>query len=213
MTENHWGLISHIIYLTPKEYNNIMSKYCNSISDNNPKKHLNKPLYLSTWNVEEKACSTTGHKDITEGLGKDNPKRYTMQSWLHSSATNLDDEGCSLSNPKRHRQWKSNLIAEGYTIDSHLLGSKKMKPLLWETKGKRWNMWRRLLLVRSKPSRLISRIPEHHRMDWQTMTNACTCLTTYALKTIAFWWLKNYLVYVVHSVPYYYGVKLPQEPI
>jgi integrase len=55
-------------------------------------------------------------------LGLENPLEYTGHSLRASAATALVDSGVSMENLKRHGQWKSTSVVEGYIQES-----KKMK--------------------------------------------------------------------------------------
>ena len=45
-------------------------------------------------------------------------EKYTTHCWRRSAATNLADRGVSFINLKRHGQWKSDSVVEGYIANS-----------------------------------------------------------------------------------------------
>jgi integrase len=55
---------------------------------------------------------------VAEFLGLENPSSYTGHSLRATSATILADAGVSMENLKRHGQWKSSSVVEGYIHDS-----------------------------------------------------------------------------------------------
>jgi len=46
---------------------------------------------------------------------------YTVHAFRRSAATNLADAGVSFVNLKRHGQWKSDSVIEGYIANSKAL--------------------------------------------------------------------------------------------
>jgi len=66
-----------------------------------------------------------------EVLHKD-PVGYTVHAFRRSAATNLADAGVSFVNLKRHGQWKSDSVAEGYIANSKALQHERVVMLLPE---------------------------------------------------------------------------------
>jgi len=58
------------------------------------------------------------------------PKGYTTHCWRRSAATNLADEGVSFVNLKRHGQWASDSVVEGYIANSKILRTEREQKLL-----------------------------------------------------------------------------------
>ena len=61
------------------------------------------------------------HK-IVWGILQISSQDYTTNFQKRSAATNLTERGVSFINLKRHGQWKSNSIVEGYIANSEPLG-------------------------------------------------------------------------------------------
>lgn len=55
---------------------------------------------------------------IAEFLGLPNPGRFTGHCFRRTSATILANTGCSIEDIKRHGNWKSTSVAEGYIAES-----------------------------------------------------------------------------------------------
>ena len=68
-------------------------------------------------------------KDAEEYLGYDKAY-YSGHSWRRSATTNLADARLTLTNLKRHSQWKSDATCEGYTSNSKPLRDEQEKLLL-----------------------------------------------------------------------------------
>ena len=63
-------------------------------------------------------------------------KDYTSHAFRRSAATNLADSGVSLINLKRHGQWKSDKVVEGYIANSKPLRKERMEGLMPQAKKK-----------------------------------------------------------------------------
>ena len=59
-----------------------------------------------------------------------NRKGYSSHCWRRSAATNLADAGVSLINLKRHGQWVSDRVVEGYIANSLPLRKERLNCLL-----------------------------------------------------------------------------------
>ena len=59
-----------------------------------------------------------------------NAKPYTSHTWRHSAATNLADAGVSFINLKRHGQWISDSVVEGYIANSKPLRDERLHCLM-----------------------------------------------------------------------------------
>lgn len=67
--------------------------------------------------------------ETAEMLGLD-PKQYSNHSWRRSAATNLADSGVTLTNLKRHGQWASDTVCEGYIAQSRPLKLERLTCLM-----------------------------------------------------------------------------------
>ena len=118
-------------YLIPACYNLIMEKYVSQQMDT--KTNKKKVRFLRNYNIKAKArLQNAGEtnlgkfaKETAKDLGLDDAK-FSIHSWRLSGATNLVDSGCTITNLKRHGQWTSDAVAEGYIANSRPLRPKKM---------------------------------------------------------------------------------------
>ena len=69
------------------------------------------------------------HQALCKILKKSN-KGYSSHCWRRSAATNLADAGVSLINLKRHGQWQSDRVVEGYIANSLPLRQERLNCLL-----------------------------------------------------------------------------------
>ena len=63
---------------------------------------------------------------------KKSSANYTSHTWRRSAATNLADANVSLINLKRHGQWVSDSVVEGYIANSRPLREERLRCLLPE---------------------------------------------------------------------------------
>lgn len=125
---------SGLTYLIPAEYNDYMSSYIETLVEAKP--GAVEARFLRNWNKRGcKRFQNLGHsmigkfpKEMAVDLGID-PTHFSTHSWRRSGATNLADGGCSLANLKRHGQWKSSTVAEGYIANSRPLKLQKVNLL------------------------------------------------------------------------------------
>jgi len=82
--------------------------------------------YIKVSNMIKKACSI---------LGLD-PKGYTGHCMWRSAATNLADNGVSFVNLKRHGQWRSDSVVEGYIANSEPIRLERLQGLMPKPKQK-----------------------------------------------------------------------------
>ena len=124
-----------LTYLIPACYNVIMKSYISQLKDMTSEKK-NKVRFLRNYNVKAKGrLQNAGKtnlgkfaKETARDLGLDETK-YSNHSWRRSGATNLADSRCSKTNLKRHGQWTSDTVAEGYIANSRPLRLEKMNML------------------------------------------------------------------------------------
>lgn len=127
-------------YLIPMMYNDYMDKYYSQVIDipeDKWKNPLNPPRFVRNWNVKgKKRIQNAGIGNISkfagetaEMLGLD-PKQYSNHSWRRSAATNLADSGVTLTNLKRHGQWASDTVCEGYIAQSRPLKLERLTCLM-----------------------------------------------------------------------------------
>ena len=108
-------------YLIPSLYGKLFQKYNKQLLES----ILPSDTYLRKY-VKQFNCRKTviGPRAVSkfvniccEILHRD-PVEYTGHAFRHSAATNLADAGVSFVNLKRHGQWKSDSVAEGYIANS-----------------------------------------------------------------------------------------------
>ena len=96
-----------------------------------------KVQFLKNWNDKgNRRIQNTGkctvnklHKAACEIL-KRPPTRYTSHTLHRSAAINLADVSVSFINLKRHGQWMSDSIVEGYLANSRLLRNERLHCLM-----------------------------------------------------------------------------------
>lgn len=113
---------SGFTYTLPAIYTPLFDRY---IKENNPKKGIGATRFLKNWNRRAGSrIQNTGINTIRSwvktsctmlGLSDDG---YTGHLYRRSAATNLADAGVSFINLKRHGQWKSDAVVEGYIANS-----------------------------------------------------------------------------------------------
>ena len=96
-----------------------------------------KKQYLKNWNVKGKTRIQNMGKNavnklhgIACGILNKDPKPYTSHTWRRSAATNLADAGVSFLNLKRHGQWISDSVVEGYIANSKQLRDERLHCLM-----------------------------------------------------------------------------------
>jgi len=112
----------------------ILQDYINQLKDTKTKNQ--NVRFLRNYNLKAHACLQNAGKtnlgkfakETAEDLGLE-PAKYSNHSWRRSGATNLADSGCSRTNLKRHGQWTSDAVAEGYIANSRPLRLEKMNML------------------------------------------------------------------------------------
>ena len=121
-------------YLIPACYNVIMEKYISQLLDT--KTNKKKVRFLKNYNANAKARLQNAGKTNLGKFAKETVKDLGLEeakssnhSWRRSGATNLADSGCTMTNLKRHGQWTSDAVAEGYIDNSRPLCLKKMNML------------------------------------------------------------------------------------
>ena len=120
-------------YLIPSLYGKLFQKYNKQL----PESILPSDTYLRKY-VKQFNCRKTvlGPRAVSkfvniccEILHRD-PVGYTGHAFRRSAATNLADAGVSFVNLKRHGQWKSDSVAEGYIANSKALQNERLEFLL-----------------------------------------------------------------------------------
>ena len=90
--------------------------------------------FLKNWNkIGRRRVQNTGKNNINMLHAKilnRNKKGYSSHRWWQSAATNLADAGLSLNNLKRHRQWVSDRVVDGYIANSLPLHKERLNCLL-----------------------------------------------------------------------------------
>ena len=120
-------------FLIPLPYTLLFEKYTSSISPKSPfksrsLKNLSKTAQYRELNMGKNSVTKFSAK-ACELLGMPS-KGYTTHCWRRSVATNLADEGVYLVNLKRHEQWASDSLVEGYIANSRLLRLEREQKLL-----------------------------------------------------------------------------------
>ena len=127
-------------FYVPSDYKQLFLKYIGEIDmtlDSNTR-------FLKNFTMlESKRTQNTGYKKISNFikracliLGK-NPEGYTGHCMRRSAATNLADSGVSFVNLKRHGQWKSDTVVEGYIANSEPVRMERLIGLLPKKKTPR----------------------------------------------------------------------------
>ena len=154
-------------YFVPSCYNIIMKTYIDQFSVGN-----GKTRFLRNFNVKaQMRIQNAGKtnlgkfaKETPEMLGLD-PTKYSNHFWRRSGATNLADNGCSKTNLKRHDQWTSDTVAEGYIANSRPLRLEKMnllKPTRLQKEDKQKENTENVVALMSvlKRSSVVNAVPE-----------------------------------------------------
>ena len=123
-----------LTYLIPACYNVIMERYISQLRETKCKgKNVR---FLRNYNIKAHARLQNAGKTNMGKFAKETAKdlnleeaKYSNHSWHRSGATNLADSGCSRTNLKRHGQWQSDAVAEGYIANSRPLRLEKMNML------------------------------------------------------------------------------------
>ena len=122
-------------YLIPSLYQKLFLKYESELSTELKSTDTYLRRYTKVANCREThIAGKTICKLVTtacEVLHKD-PVGYTVHAFRRSAATNLADAGVSFVNLKRHGQWKSDSVAEGYIANSKALQHERVVMLLPE---------------------------------------------------------------------------------
>ena len=83
--------------------------------------------------IGRRRVQNTGKNNVNRlhvaGLNR-TTKGYSSYCWRRPATTNLTDAGVSLINLKRHRQWVSNKVVEGYIANSLPLREERLNCLL-----------------------------------------------------------------------------------
>ena len=120
-------------YHIPSRYYSLFSKYFGTFAP------FPKPedRYLKNWNKHGKNRYQPTGKHTVEQFVKGacnilnkSPSGYTSHAFRRSAATNLADSGVSFVNLKRHGQWKSDAVVEGYIANSKPLRLEREEGLL-----------------------------------------------------------------------------------
>lgn len=120
-------------FLVPLPYTLLFEKYTASISPKSPSKsrflkNLSKNAQYRESNMGKNSiCKFTAKACELLGIPS---KGYTTHCWRRSAATNLADEGVSFVNLKRHGQWASDSVVEGYIANSKILRLEREQKLL-----------------------------------------------------------------------------------
>ena len=116
-------------YEEPSIYYPVFKKYAGQICETTFDKGM--VQFLKNWNIQAKHHVQNVwryqinllHGIACEILGKD-PTTYTSHTWHQSAATNLADTSVSFINLKRHGQWISDFVVEGYIVNAEVLRDK-----------------------------------------------------------------------------------------
>ena len=108
-------------YYVPSVYLPLFQRYMTELQTKNVKTKC----FLRNWNVKARKRIQKSGENLVKNLHKDackmlniSSKKYTTHCWRRSAATNLADRGVSFINLKRHGQWKSDSVVEGYIANS-----------------------------------------------------------------------------------------------
>ena len=122
-------------YLIPSIYKKLFLKYESELC---PELGASDTYLRRFTKCSNSRKTPIGDKTITklvhtacEVLHKD-PLGYTVHAFRRSAATNLADAGVSFVNLKRHGQWKSDSVCEGYIANSKALQNERLVMLLPE---------------------------------------------------------------------------------
>ena len=128
---------SGFTYSIPKIYTHLITNYIKELAPYKPKKLEGEPRFLRNWNVRAKTRIQNTDRNVIDRVTKDaaeylgyDKAHYSGHSWRRSAATNLADVGVTLTNLKRHGQWKSDSTCEGYIANSKPLREEREKNIL-----------------------------------------------------------------------------------
>ena len=120
-------------YTIPSSYNDLFKRYIDSLSPDNPKDSR----FLKNYNTRSKARhQPTGinkmrcYIRMACEILRINAQGFTSHCWRRSAATNLADAGVSFINLKRHGQWASDAVVEGYIANSRPIREEREQCLL-----------------------------------------------------------------------------------
>lgn len=120
-------------FYIPLDYKQLFMKYISELDMN-----INKNTrFLKNYAMlEHKRTIQTGYKKVSNMIKKacailgKNPKGYTGHCMRRSAATNLADHSVSFVNLKRHGQWKSDSVVEGYIANSEPICMERLEGLM-----------------------------------------------------------------------------------
>lgn len=126
------------VFYVPGIYRKLFEVYMNQLDQ------LTKPesRFLKNFvQFEYKRTKETGYKKAATMIKKacsilgKNPDGYTGHCMRRSAATNLADQGVSFVNLKRHGQWKSDTVVEGYIANSEPIRLERLYGLMPRGQG------------------------------------------------------------------------------
>ena len=131
-----------LIYIIPQVYTTYMRDYINQIGTvaGDTEEEAKARKFLRNMNTKQgKRLNNMGVNNIRSiarkaatqlGYDAELSKKFTGHAWRRSAATNLADEGVTLTNLKRHGQWQSEKVVEGYMANSKPLREERKNLLL-----------------------------------------------------------------------------------
>ena len=123
------------MYYVPSKFAPMFSRYIGELCQDTVEK--GNVQFLKNWNKICKSCvQNTGKNNVNLlhhagcKILKKPHKGYSSHCWRRSAATNLADAGVPLINLKRHGQWQSDRVVEGYIANSLPLRQERLNCLL-----------------------------------------------------------------------------------
>ena len=120
-------------YTIPSSYNDLFKRYIDSLSPDNTKDSR----FLKNYNFRSKVRhqptginKMRGYIRMACEILRIDAQGFTSHCWRRSAATNLADSGVSFINLKRHGQWASDAVVEGYIANSKPIREEREQCLL-----------------------------------------------------------------------------------
>ena len=131
----HKQINEGFVYYVPSKFYPLFSRYLKEVYEDTVV--ARNVQFLKNWNqIGKRRVQNTGKNNVNilqvatcKILGKSN-NSYSSHCWRRSAATNCADAEVSLINLKRHGQWQSGRVVEGYRENLLPLPQERLKCLL-----------------------------------------------------------------------------------
>ena len=148
-------------FYIPVMYAPLFEKYISELETIDKKSRFLKNFLM----LDLKRTQNTGYKKVSNFIKKAcailglDPKGYTGHCMRRSAATNLADNGVSFVNLKRHGQWKSDSVVEGYIANSEPIRLERLQNLMPKPREERIELTRRVYNPYQKVKLLTQELP------------------------------------------------------